>query len=114
MIRRRRKVFTAAAPHGQEEHSQATSAHSSLVKMGEALGNAVPQVTGNAADREPPATVALTTREAAHIVGVSAKTLINWRHLKMKTGPPFHKYGPHGPVRYLLSDLIAWQQAHRR
>ncbi len=109
---RSRKSQSAAEQHGLDEHAQATSAHSSLGKTAEALGNPVPALTGTAADPERLDTVALSTREAAYIVGVSAKTLINWRYLK-KTGPPFHKYGAHGPVRYLLSDLIAWQQAHR-
>lgn len=50
---------------------------------------------------------------AARVLGVAPKTLNNWRTLGI--GPPHLKYGGrHGPVRYLLSDLVAWQQSHRR
>ncbi len=56
---------------------------------------------------------AVPDREAARILGVSVKTLSNWRWRQI--GPPYLKYtGRHGSVRYLLSDLAAWQQAHRR
>jgi len=51
--------------------------------------------------------------EVALLLGVSMRTLANWRW--RRTGPPFMKYGgDKGPVRYRLSDLRAWQEAHRR
>jgi hypothetical protein len=53
------------------------------------------------------------TNQAARILGISRKTLTNWRCMKM--GPTFVKYGGlYGPVRYRLRDLIEWQNAQAR
>jgi Helix-turn-helix domain len=49
--------------------------------------------------------------EAAKFLGVSRKTLTNWRSLGI--GPPYLKYGSRlGPVRYRVDDLAEWQEAH--
>ena len=57
--------------------------------------------------------VAVTETEAAQILGISPKTLRNWRCLGK--GPPSVKYGGrNGPVRYVVAEVVAWQQAHRR
>jgi hypothetical protein len=59
-----------------------------------------------------PAGAALPERQAAQILGVSTKTLRNWRWRRV--GPPFVKYSQRGgPVRYILGELIAWRDAHR-
>jgi hypothetical protein len=59
------------------------------------------------------ADTAVSEKVAAGVLGLSAKTLSDWRWRQI--GPPYLKYsGRHGSVRYLLSDLLTWQQAHRR
>jgi hypothetical protein len=51
--------------------------------------------------------------QAAKVLGVTPKTLANWRALKI--GVRYIKYGGRcGPVRYRLSDLLAWQEARTR
>ena len=56
--------------------------------------------------------VAVDTHTAAQMLGLAAKTLVNWRALGM--GPPAIKYpGRGGPVRYLVSDLRNWLDQHR-
>jgi hypothetical protein len=56
---------------------------------------------------------AVGSSEAAKILGVSPKTLANWRSLGI--GPPFLKYGGRlGPVRYRLADLLAWRDTGLR
>lgn len=61
----------------------------------------------NRADR------ALSTKEAAAILGLSHKTLNNWRC--QGKGPAFQKGpGPQGAVRYPLSTLSAWRSEHMR
>jgi len=47
----------------------------------------------------------LTPAEAADLIKFSVGTLANWRVLG--GGPRFHRQGRY--VRYLRSDLIAWQ-----
>lgn len=59
------------------------------------------------------AEAAVGTSEAARMLGVSPKTLANWRCLGI--GPQFLKYGGRlGLVRYRLVDLAAWQDAGLR
>lgn len=56
---------------------------------------------------------AVTEQRAAQLLGLSVKTLRNWRGDQI--GPPYLKYGGrNGPVRYLLSDLIEWRGSHKR
>ncbi len=66
--------------------------------------------------REGPGAVlpeAATPRDAARVLGLAEKTLANWRAAAF--GPPYVKYGSrNGPVRYVLSELVAWRDAHRR
>ena len=49
----------------------------------------------------------LTTKQAAEILQVSAKTLESWRRTQLQ-GPPYCKQGH--LVRYRLSDLEAYMQ----
>jgi hypothetical protein len=52
-------------------------------------------------------------KEAARILGLSHKTLNNWRVQGL--GPRFLKYGQRGgAVRYLVADLHAWRAAQAR
>jgi Helix-turn-helix domain len=58
-------------------------------------------------------TSVLSTYEAARFIGVSPRTLMNWRWRRI--GPSFMKYGDgNGAVRYLVSDLREWLQRHIR
>jgi hypothetical protein len=73
--------------HGSEDHHQKTSSVDEYIAVSEA--------------------------EAARILGMSRKTLRNWRCLGR--GAPFVKYGSrNGAVRYVLADLLAWQQANKQ
>lgn len=57
--------------------------------------------------------VALPPKLAARLLGLSPKTLANWR--VQGAGPAFIKSpGLRGAVRYRLSALRAWQNAHQR
>ena len=50
-------------------------------------------------------------KEAARFLGLSHKTLNNWR--VQGVGPRFVKaQGANGSVRYPLSELVAWRDAH--
>jgi hypothetical protein len=53
----------------------------------------------------------LTTTDAAHFLGLSPKTLNNWR--VMGIGPVFQK-GPgiRGSIRYPISSLKEWRNRH--
>jgi hypothetical protein len=51
---------------------------------------------------------ALTTLEAAPIIGASAVTLEQWRILGK--GPPFFRAG-RSLIRYRLGDLLDWRDA---
>jgi predicted DNA-binding transcriptional regulator AlpA len=42
--------------------------------------------------------------QAAHLLGVSRKTLRNWRY--QGKGPPYHKLGAR--VRYRLGEVTQW------
>lgn len=56
---------------------------------------------------------AISAQQASDVLGVAVKTLANWRAAAL--GPPYRKYGSrNGPVRYVLSELIAWRDTHRR
>jgi hypothetical protein len=63
---------------------------------------------------------AVTPRVAAQILGLTEKTLANWR--TQRVGPPYIKLEParamgfdanpkrrNGPVRYPLRELLAWR-----
>ena len=52
----------------------------------------------------------LTTREAAHYLGLSSRTLNRYR--VSGDGPVFHRFG--GRVRYRRDDLDAWAASRRR
>lgn len=57
--------------------------------------------------------IALPPKLAAKLLGLSPKTLANWR--VQGAGPTFIKSpGLRGAVRYRLSALRAWQNAHQR
>lgn len=52
-------------------------------------------------------TLVVTSSETARLLGVSAKTLSNWR--SQGRGPRYLRLGAaHGGVRYRRSDLEAW------
>jgi hypothetical protein len=56
---------------------------------------------------------ALSTKEAAGYLGLSPKTLNNWRC--QGNGPDFQKGpGRHGAVRYPFSALRAWRNERMR
>jgi hypothetical protein len=56
---------------------------------------------------------AVDSTHAAEVLGITCKTLANWRCLGV--GPQFIKHdGRNGAVRYRLVDLVAWQDARRR
>jgi len=50
----------------------------------------------------------LNTKQAAHHLGMSTRTLETMR--RIRTGPPFRRHG--GGVRYHIDDLDAWSRAH--
>jgi excisionase family DNA binding protein len=52
----------------------------------------------------------LTTEEAAEYLGLSKRTLQDWRC--DLTGPPFIKFGPRH-VKYDVQDLDAWVDERR-
>ena len=52
----------------------------------------------------------LSTREAAHYLGLAPRTLNRYR--VSGDGPVFHRFG--GRVRYRREDLDAWAAARRR
>ena len=52
----------------------------------------------------------LTDREATAFLNLSRKTLYFWR--RAKKGPPYVRYGERA-IRYLRSDLEAWQMSQR-
>lgn len=54
----------------------------------------------------------LNADQAAELLGVSAKTLQNWR-IK-GTGPQYIQNTPRGGVRYAPSALMEWQRNHIR
>jgi excisionase family DNA binding protein len=53
----------------------------------------------------------MSTREVAALLGLSDKTLANWRCSEEGRGPPFHKFG--GRVRYKRSEVLAWIDENR-
>ena len=55
----------------------------------------------------------LDDEQAANMLGVAVQTLRNWRH--QRRGPAYVKLseGPRGPVRYLIEDLVAYQNSRR-
>lgn len=58
--------------------------------------------------------MALSSEEAARALGVSPKTLANWRCAGR--GPAYVHIGdsPHSPVLYLIEDLRSWLRSRRR
>jgi len=59
----------------------------------------------------------LTEREVAAMTGIAVQTLRNWRSCGGVNGKkiPWFKLGPEkrSSVRYLLSDVVAFMEAHR-
>jgi transposase len=53
----------------------------------------------------------MTTKEASAFIGVSKKTLENWRH--QGRGPAFLKIS-HKLVKYQIDDIIQWANLFRR
>lgn len=49
----------------------------------------------------------MTPKAASALIGVSDKTMANWR--SAGTGPPFYKPSPH-VVLYRTADLITWAE----
>jgi hypothetical protein len=59
------------------------------------------------------ANMALTEREAAHVLGVSPTSLKSWRCSPPKHGgPPYYKYEnrPNGKVRYNPKKILQWYE----
>src|ERR1035437_9848010 len=50
-------------------------------------------------------------RGAAELIGISAECLKKWR--QRNQGPDYIQYGRSGPIRYELSALRAFREAHR-
>ena len=48
---------------------------------------------------------------AARLIGISKELLKKWR--QRNKGPDYIQYGPGGPIRYELSALNAFRDAHR-
>ena len=46
----------------------------------------------------------LTSKAAAHVLGINERTLANWRNLGK--GPPYVKKGKY--VHYWMSDIVKW------
>lgn len=58
------------------------------------------------------AKLAVTTEDAAAMLGISPKTLANWRVLGR--GPAYVRVGARrSPVLYRVDDLEAWLDSHR-
>lgn len=55
--------------------------------------------------------LAVTTEDAAAMIGRRPKTLANWRTRGF--GPRFVRAEETGPVVYLVADLRAWLEANR-
>jgi hypothetical protein len=56
---------------------------------------------------------AVGSAQAARMLGITRKTLANWRNLGI--GPQYLKYGGRlGPVRYRVADLAEWREAQLR
>lgn len=53
---------------------------------------------------------ALTSMEAAKVLGIAPKTLANWRNLL--DGPPYYKL--RGRVYYAWTPLIAWARQNTK
>lgn len=54
----------------------------------------------------------LSPEELATYLGISTKTVWNWRSLRQ--GPPAYKLGSRaGRVRYRLADVDEWLEEHR-
>ncbi len=86
------------------------SAPNKLPKM--QISNAVHEAPNTITSSDARHDQAVTECEAASLLGVSNRTLRNWRWRHV--GPPFVKYGERGPVRYIVGELIAWRDAHRK
>jgi excisionase family DNA binding protein len=55
----------------------------------------------------------LSPAEAAEYLGITIRTLAEWRH--SQSGPPYIRLGgPTGRVRYARSDLDRWMGGKRR
>lgn len=61
----------------------------------------------NRDDKDVTVTNLLTTTQAAEILAISPKTLLNWRYERQ--GPPYIRLG--GVIRYRETDLLAWVDA---
>jgi hypothetical protein len=53
----------------------------------------------------------LNDQGAAFILGVSSDLLKKWR--QRKQGPDYIQYGPSGPVRYELNELMEFRDYYR-
>ena len=53
---------------------------------------------------------ALKEDAAARLLGLSNETVKKWRQRGI--GPNYIQYGPDGPVRYFLNDLLEFRNAH--
>lgn len=59
--------------------------------------------------------VLVPAEDVAVILGVSVRTLCDWRY--EGRGPDYYAFGGKGPgsrmVRYAMDDVLAWAAAHR-
>lgn len=59
----------------------------------------------------PEKQIAVTNGAAARMLGISPRTLSNWR--VQGRGPKYIKVGPHrSPVLYRVCDIEAWLDSH--
>lgn len=55
--------------------------------------------------------IAVSSEEAARIMGIAPKTLVNWRHCGK--GPAYVRLGEkHSPVMYRVCDIESWLADH--
>jgi excisionase family DNA binding protein len=54
----------------------------------------------------------VTAREVAEILGVSSDTVLDWWEAGRLPG--FKYGGDSSPVRFRVSEILAWLEAHRR
>lgn len=70
----------------------------------------MPDTTPTGTPHTPP--MAVSTEEAARLIGFAPQTLANWR--KRGVGPHYVRSGrAHSSVVYMTSDLEAWLLEHR-
>jgi excisionase family DNA binding protein len=94
----RKRVAAVTSPRRSSSRALSWTADSDRVRRG---GERVIQV-------EP----VVTAREVAEILGVSSDTVLDWWEAGRLPG--FKYGGDSSPVRFRVSEILAWLEAHRR